>query len=127
MSVQPADFSKIAASLAGGSTEIEWRVSASRAYYSSFHQAQTTVDLCPSNDHLAMGSHERISERFLSHGIIAAKSISYMLQAMKKIRHIADYEISDSFQQELAFKQISSMEGLNSKITEFDQKHRASA
>jgi uncharacterized protein (UPF0332 family) len=127
MSVQPSDFSQIATTLANGSTEIEWRVSASRAYYASFHTAQAAVDLCPNNNHLSMGSHERITDRFLLHGVNSAKSISYMLQAMKKIRHIADYEIEDAFQKELAIKQISSMEGLNLKLIEFDRTYRLSA
>ena len=127
MSVQPSDFSNIATTLVEGTSEIEWRVSASRAYYASYHHALSVVDLCPNNDHFAMGSHERISDRFLLHGITSAKSISYMLNAMKKLRHVADYEISDDFQKELALKQISTMNGLISKLTEFNLKHRATA
>jgi uncharacterized protein (UPF0332 family) len=125
MSVTYSDFYNFAANLAAGANEIEWRNSASRAYYAAFHRAQETVDLCPDNAHLKMGSHERVTDRFDLHKSVPAKSISYVLQSMKRIRHCADYEIADEFAQSLAVNQVAQYVALVSRLDAFDSTFQA--
>lgn len=125
MSVDHKDFAQIANILAQGSSEIEWRVSASKAYYSAFHHAQKSADLCPSNSHLGgMGDHQRLSNRYELLNTKGAKSISYALNAMKKVRHIADYELNDAFQQSMAEKQLSDLRIFSQRIVSFEDQNR---
>lgn len=119
MSVTHQDFLVFARALADGPGEIEWRNSTARAYYSAYHCASSVVDLCPPNSHFAMGSHERLSERFKAHGTKGSKSIAYVLEAMKKNRVAADYEISDPFEKSSAVNQVAQTDVFIQKVTSF--------
>jgi len=106
-------------------TEVAWRNSAARAYYAAYHRAQFSVGYCPDNSHLAMGSHERLADRFILHKTTPAKAISYMLSSMKKLRHIADYENEDEFPKTLATGQLTMYLTLVSKLETFDSSQTA--
>jgi uncharacterized protein (UPF0332 family) len=101
--------------------EIDWRMAAARAYYAGFHRANLSVRFCPENAHLAMGSHERLTERLKLHGSINAKSMAYILAAMKKTRVVADYEISDDFELSTAKNQLAQYHVLCQKFDSFDE------
>lgn len=124
MSVQYTDFALIASNLISGKLEIVWRVSASKAYYSAFHRAPKSVDICPDNSKLAMGSHERLSNRFWLHSDVKVRSVSYALNTMKKIRHIADYDLDDKFHKNTAVKQISDLQVFCEQVDKIDAKFR---
>lgn len=121
MSVCPQDILAFADTLASGTSEIEWRNSAARAYYAGYHMAALVAVHCPSNDHLAMGSHERISNRFDLENSVKAKSISYVLQAMKRVRKTADYELEGVFPQASARSQVDLGTALFNKLDLFAQ------
>nr|WP_144834652.1 hypothetical protein [Cupriavidus gilardii] len=125
MSVDHTDFERLASISAGGKSEIDWRNSVSRAYYAAFHIAQQHVHHCPDNAHLQMGTHARLSDRFASEKSTAGRAISYILVAMKRSRHLADYEISDPFTQDLATKQLAQLPLLRGRLQAFSGKFGA--
>lgn len=125
MSVLPKDFLDHAAKLAGSEDEIDWRNCVSRAYYAAYHRASQSVDLCPTNDHIAMGSHERLAERFKLHGATGAKAIALVLCTMKRQRHFADYEIEDNFDRGLANTQVEICKTLNDRLAAFDNTYKS--
>jgi hypothetical protein len=120
MSVDYRAFAEFAEGLLGTDTEISWRMSAARAYYASYHRSKKSADHCPDNAHLHMPSHERLTERFLAYGTPGAKSIAYVLQTMKKVRHIADYELDDPFERCGAVNQLAQHKVLVQKLDSFD-------
>lgn len=121
MTVSYQDFEKFAAGLLTSSSEMDFRMSAARAYYASYHRALQSLHYCPDNSHLQMGSHERVTERLIAHGTLPAKSIAYVLKSMKKIRHIADYEITTTFDKCDAENQISQHQAVVKRLDAFDQ------
>lgn len=124
MSVTYEDFFEFAKPLADNTAEIDWRNSAARTYYAAYHRAMQSVDICPDNAHLKMGSHERLSARFDLHHAKVARSISYMLQSMKRVRHLADYEIHENFEKSLAVNQLSHLNTLIDRLNSFDNMHK---
>lgn len=123
MSVSVSDIFNAGQALAQGGTEADWRNSASRVYYAAYHRAMASVDLCPDNSNQKMGDHERVSDRFTLHKTKAATSIAYVLIGMKRIRRMADYEISDGFEMSLAVNQIAQFQALSAKLLSFDDAH----
>lgn len=119
MSVDCQDFERVAQCDLALATEMNWRNSASRAYYSAYHAAQDHVDNCPDNSHLHMGAHERLSNRFELENSQPARSISYILVAMKRVRHQADYDIADGFSKDIAVKQLAQLPLLQSRLQAF--------
>jgi len=122
MSVSPSDFGAFAEKLVSSIDEIDLRNAASRSYYAAYHLCQTIMNRCPKNDHLAMGSHERLSERLKLQGTIDARSLQYILLSMKRIRTMADYEISDPFPSRDASAQVSQLKNFETKIGLFAEK-----
>ena len=125
MSVDYRAFAELASNLLSGGDEISWRMSAGRTYYASYHRSLQSVQHCPGNAHLAMGSHERVTDRFISHGSVGAKSIAYVLQAMKKVRHVADYELGEQFDKCAAENQLCQHRSLVQRLDSFDTLMRA--
>ena len=120
MSVTFAEILSSAEELASGPNEIDWRNSVSRAYYAAFHRALDSAHACPDNSHLHMGTHEALSNRFELHGKQGAKSISVVLQAMKRNRHQADYDIFDQFDRNVCSEQIATCKKLVDRLVSFD-------
>lgn len=120
MSVDFRSFAEFADRLLADDSEIAWRMSAARAYYASYHRSLKSVSHCPDNSNSRMGSHERVTERFLAHGTNGAKSIAYVLQTMKRVRHIADYELEDPFERCAAVNQLSQHKALVQRLDSFD-------
>lgn len=120
MTVDFNAFAEFAAGLIERDDEISWRMSAGRAYYASYHRALRSVGQCPDNENFHMGSHQRVTDRFLAHGTNGAKSIAYVLQAMKKVRHISDYELEDPFEKCNAVNQLAQHKVLVQKLDSFD-------
>lgn len=121
MSVDYRAFADIANNLLSGVDEISWRMAAGRTYYASYHRSLQSVQHCPDNAHLAMGSHERVTDRFISQGSVGAKSIAYVLQAMKKVRHVADYDINEPFEKCSAENQLCQHKLLVQRLENFDK------
>ena len=114
MSITPDQFltfaeSSLASSSAG---EFEFRNAASRAYYSAFHCCLAERQRCPNlKDSDIFGSHDRLYARYreLSNGDVEnkLKSMAYMAQMMKSVRHEADYKLNLPFQKRDADQQVS--------------------
>jgi hypothetical protein len=76
-------------------SEVGRRNAVSRSYYASFHEAQRVADeICESNDHLAMATHERIRERLKDCQAVArGRVLAVILQGLKMLRVRADYNL----------------------------------
>lgn len=127
MSVTFGDILASAEALAAGDAEIDWRNSVSRAYYAAYHRAQDSANVCPDNSHFKMGSHEALSNRFELHGKHGAKSISIVLQAMKRNRHQADYDLADTFDRNICSEQIAACKKLVDRLVSFDNANKLKA
>lgn len=123
MSVTYRDIFEFAKALADNDSEIDWRNCAARTYYAAYHRAKQSVNVCPDNSHLKMGDHERLTVRFQLHDAKAARSIAYVLQSMKRVRHTADYEIEDAFEKSLAVNQLNQFNSLVDRLNSFDHVH----
>lgn len=116
MSVSGDDFADAAATLALGSQEMDWRNAASRAYYGAFHAARLRACRLPDNTHWRMGDHKRLSNQFVLEGSRLARGIGFALEAMKRVRHLADYDISGGFAQAQATRQVQDCATLRDRI-----------
>lgn len=119
MGVLFSDFQVFASKLLDSADEIDHRNAASRSYYAAFHLADTILDRCPDNDHLAMGSHVRVTDRLDMQGSVPARSLIYILKQMKRVRESADYEIEDFFPKKDASAQLSQYDVFAKKIATF--------
>jgi hypothetical protein len=119
VSVTHDDYWDFAQKLAGSQDEIDHRNAAGRAYYAAYHLSGTILDRCPNNNHLAMGSHERITERLKLQGSSLAKSLMYILMSMKYKRKIADYDIAVPFPATEAESQLKLYAAYAIKVAEF--------
>lgn len=125
MTVTVAEILAFAERLSCGDTEMEWRDATGRAYYAAYHGALASADLCPDNGHFRLGSHERLHDRFDAHGTKGAKSISVVLQTMKRYRHSADYDIADAFEKTVATNQVENCKRLVDRLRSFEELNRA--
>lgn len=123
MSISHIEIIKSASTLSEGEGEVDWRNAASRAYYAAYHRALLSVSACPDNSHLKMGSHERLTDRFDLLKTTPAKSISYVIQSMKRHRHIADYEIAGHFVKSIGVNQVAQFDALEERLAAFDLSH----
>lgn len=124
MTISSVDFLKSAEIAASGSSEIDWRNGISRAYYSAYHAALGFIDqrFADPEEHLHFGAHERLANRYKTwKDNHKGKSISYVLTHMKRQRHLADYNISDSLKQVDAETQIASTKKLMDTLLSIEQ------
>ncbi len=117
------EYGNIAAEAAD--SEFSWRNGASRIYYAAYHSANQLVQHCPDNSHKSMGSHERLSDRFKLHSSKGALSIAYVLENMKKVRHMADYDLDSPFLQAYARTQAASFRRLEDQLLSFSKNMEA--
>lgn len=113
MSITPEQFLDFAEKeLRDSPAEFEFRNSASRAYYSAFHCCLAEKQRCPGlNESDILGSHDRLYARFGQLSVddpvnVKLKTMAYMAQMMKGVRHEADYRIREDFPEESARQQI---------------------
>jgi uncharacterized protein (UPF0332 family) len=88
----PQDFIRLAAQLAAGTTEADWRTAASRAYYAAFHAArQLLLDLgftVPRAD----AAHQYLIHRLNNCGEQLIQQEAKVLDRLRKLRNRADYD-----------------------------------
>ena len=99
----PDVFLDSAKALGRGNTEIDWRNAVSRAYYAAFHRCRSIAEsLDPNLDTTTKGGHAAVIDLLQQSPAPRTQvSLGYMLDACRKQRNIADYEI------ELDFSQVS--------------------
>ncbi len=103
MAVTPTDFLTISEVLIQNSDEISHRGAASRAYYSAYHKVCNA--LTGPIPHYKCGTHEALTTYLKSadaatneaYDIKLLHRVSLMLINMKTQRHIADYDLADSY------------------------------
>ena len=121
MSVSSADFLAFASACQTIGNEINYRNCVSRAYYGVFHAALPVGEAnCPDpNAHLRLGTHERLCERFKASSDKDAKAIGYVLDAMKKARHRADYDLIDTVGQSDANQALANAKAFATRLASF--------
>src|SRR5262249_24862057 len=87
------DFLTLAARLAGGSTEAEWRTAVSRAYYTPVHAARELFEglrfAVPRADH----AHQYLYHRLNNCGNAQLQTAGRELSNLRTMRNHADYDL----------------------------------
>lgn len=100
------DFLPLAARLAGGSTEAEWRSAVSRAYYAAFHVArQLLMDLGFSVPR-AERAHAYLWLRLHNCGEPQQQQAGADLNALRGLRNQADYDLHRPLSPTIAAPQV---------------------
>lgn len=121
MTVNSSDFLEFAQQSVTLNTEIGHRNAISRAYYAVFHEALALADthFPDPNAHLAMGDHERLSERYKQWDKLPSyRSFSIMLVNMKSQRHLADYAIHETVNSNQALTQLQTASKFLARLQE---------
>jgi uncharacterized protein (UPF0332 family) len=115
MSVCAEDF-LISAELKEGACEIDFRNSISRAYYAAFHLLKTVIDTLPNPPVVdqAFDSHNDTINKLLdcaktTEQKVISKAIINSIKKRKRMRKIADYELSQSIDEKDAGAQLNSV------------------
>lgn len=111
MPCSPQDLLNFSKKLSNSDEEVELRASISRAYYSAFHLADNSKEICLPihRDTVSGGSHQFLIKRYLdikSH--TKARQIGYVLQDMCTRRESADYKLNEVCDNSHASSQIAS-------------------
>jgi uncharacterized protein (UPF0332 family) len=118
LSINVEDLLTLADHLARGVGEPNWRSGASRAYYGAFHKALEVADANLPANGLAMGEHERLTERLKSHSM-KGRSLAYVLIDLKRVRTHADYHLSLGFSQNDATDVVAACNAFLPKAEQF--------
>jgi uncharacterized protein (UPF0332 family) len=106
--VTPEDILESARRLFRGTSEVDYRNAASRAFYAVLHKCQDTVDLASP---FAGGTHEKFIKDL--EGNRPTLNLAYILRQCKNIRVEADYHVKESFSKkraELVFEYADSID-----------------
>jgi uncharacterized protein (UPF0332 family) len=102
----------LAATLAAGTTEAEWRSAVSRAYYAAFHFARSLlIDLgfrAPPGER----AHAYIWLRLANAGAADVRIAGNRLNALRGRRNRADYDAHPSWIQPMAANEVKSAEDI---------------
>ncbi|MBU9495878.1 hypothetical protein L0Z13_06860 [Burkholderia multivorans] len=118
MSIGIKDIEALAATMANGGSECEWRSGASRGYYAMFHKVLQVADACLPPSNFVLGEHERLGERLKAQGL-KGRSLAYRLQDMKKVRTRADYFLDEDFSQADATDLIANCPSIEAQADQF--------
>src|SRR5262249_38899035 len=88
------DYMPLAARMAGGSTEAEWRSAVSRAYYTGFHVARRLFFELQFTVPRADRAHQYLVFRLSNCGEPAAEQAGRDLETLRRLRNRADYDDS---------------------------------
>jgi uncharacterized protein (UPF0332 family) len=93
------DLLPLAARLAGGSTEAEWRSAVSRAYYSGFHVARRLLSDLRFAVPRADRAHQYLAFRLSNSGEPTVEQAGRDLETLRRLRNRADYDESPALTQ----------------------------
>lgn len=96
MSVSPDEFLVQSRRFLDGRSEIDYRSAVSRGYYSAYHTAQEAAErlALPPTERRNVGAHEQLISRFEANGP-GLKRIARRLRNQKRLRCVADYQLSE--------------------------------
>ena len=86
------DFLLLAARLAGGAGEAEWRTAVSRAYYTAFHVARRLLSDLGFTVPRADRAHQYLVFRLGNSGESAVERAGRDLETLRRLRNRADYD-----------------------------------
>jgi uncharacterized protein (UPF0332 family) len=86
------DFLALAARLAGGAAEADWRTAVSRAYYAVFHVARTLFSLLRLTVPRADRAHQYLVFRLSNCGEPAVEQAGRAMETLRRLRNRADYD-----------------------------------
>ncbi len=96
------DFLRVAAALAGGLTEAEWRTAVGRAYYAAFHVARRLLEDLSFRVPRADRAHSYLSFRLQNCGDPQVVKAGIDLQKLRQHRNQVDYDLRLSISQSMA-------------------------
>src|SRR5438270_12092799 len=106
------DFLLLAARLAAGTSEAEWRTAISRAYYAAFHVARRLLTdlnfVVPRADR----AHQYLVFRLSNSGESAVEQVGRDLETLRRLRNRADYDEAPAFSQPQAAAAVRIAEGV---------------
>jgi len=110
--MNPRDFLDVASDWATGSREAEWRSAASRAYFAVFHVAQQLLQRCgfvvPNGDQ----AHAYLWLRLANSGRPDIQRVGNDLNALRRRRNQADYDLDQFFDSIVAVDCVQSAIGM---------------
>jgi hypothetical protein len=96
------DFLTLAAALAGGPTEAEWRTSVGRAYYAAFHVTRRLLEDLGFNVPRADRAHAYLGLRLQNCGDLPTQQAGADLDGLRRLRNRADYDLHHPVDQMVA-------------------------
>jgi uncharacterized protein (UPF0332 family) len=106
------EFLDVAEPLIAGMTEAEWRSAVSRAYYAAFHVARGLLDLCGFDVPRAEQAHAYLCRRLENSGHTDVENTGSALNALRKMRNRADYDLDRIFPHPSAAGQVQAADNI---------------
>jgi uncharacterized protein (UPF0332 family) len=106
------DFLLLAARLATGTTEAEWRTAVSRAYYAAFHVARTLFADLNFSVPRADRAHQYLVFRLSNCGESVVEQSGRDLDTLRRLRNRADYDDTPPLTQPQAGGAVQLAEGI---------------
>ena len=104
--MNPPEFLTLARQLAAGNSEAEWRSAVSRAYYAAFHVARRLFEDLGFRVPRAEQAHIYLAHRLQNCGEPAVQQAGIDLDALRRIRNQADYDLHQPWTAALAVAQV---------------------
>jgi uncharacterized protein (UPF0332 family) len=106
------DLLPLAARLASGATEADWRAAASRAYYGAFHAARRLLADLGFTVPRADRAHQYLVFRLSNSGEAAVEQAGRDLETLRRLRNRADYDEVPPLTQPQAAAAVQVAEGI---------------
>jgi hypothetical protein len=106
------DFLPLAARLAGGATEADWRSAASRAHYAACHVARRLLSDLGFTVPRADRAHQYLVFRLGNSGEAVVESAGRDLDTLRRLRNRADYDETPALTQPQAAAAVQLADGI---------------
>ena len=111
------DFLPVAARLANGPTEADWRTAVGRAYYAVFHVARQLLEDLGFCVPRADRAHAYMWLRLSNSGDVQVERAAADVQLMRKHRNHADYDLRKPLKQTVAAGDVQMAHGIVQALT----------
>jgi uncharacterized protein (UPF0332 family) len=112
MAMNWRDFLPLAARLAAGATEADWRTAVSRAYYAAFHVARRLFADLGFSVPRADRARQYLVFRLCNSGESAVERAGRDLETLRRLRNRADYDETPALTQPQAAAAVQIAEGI---------------
>ena len=110
--MNPREFLDTAEDLAVGDREADWRSAVSRAYYAAFHVGRMVLIRCGFAVPDAAQCHTFVAFRLANCGHPPIADAGNTLAELRRLRNLADYNLSASCDQRQSQRRVWEAEGL---------------